>query len=399
MLFLKFRNGALYQMLRLIISTLCTFALLPIFAHTEPTISSEKILAKYPFLKEGKKPDFFPELIVSNQSLLDSIQKLYTADSVIIADDFNMPRLQSFPNVIHVKTNSIDEVVKVLKDPLFIRAKKVIGVGGSGSNDVAKSVAVEKEQLISVITILSTNCISTNRSVIGEGLDAISYRAATPVQTIVCLADISQQDDETKVFWTQSGLGDYLSAISAAIDQGYSNNCLDKDILYTYLPEAFANLDWIATSFVDYDSESLRKIAQILHESSLFDIINNTNLNRIGGEHAFYRLVIEQNPHLRFKNASHGHIVALGTLINAKIATKVTGDESIYKKLLTAFLKIKMPFTSEKLSKLGMTKEVITRAVKELNKGSTRSSLMIDYFKQNSVAIIDDLFDELDQTF
>lgn len=206
------------------------------------------------------------------------------------------------------------------------------------------------------------------------------------------LLDILEQPDDVRTFWTQSGIGDYFAALSAAIDSGYNDQKLDESAIRSYLPNAFANLDWVNARFFDFNRQALEKIANMLHESSIYDIQEDTNLNRIGGEHALYRVIIDQNPYLRWNHASHGHIVAVGTVINAKIHATITGNDALYNQVVSAFTKLNLPFTWSSLKKLGITREILENALKDLPRGATGKSLLIDYFKENNCDILDEIF-------
>ncbi|MEK7233042.1 MAG: iron-containing alcohol dehydrogenase [Elusimicrobiota bacterium] len=338
-------------------------------------------------LPVDRKPDFRPELIFSNDSVDKIAGELADDSTLVLADAHNFPRLEWIGKVIRVTDASVETVRRITTGVQEEGVRRVIGIGGCTVLDVARAVAV-RATLFLMPTILSTCCISNNRSVLDSGLKSFSYASATSVRTIISLKDLLGMDAAARRHWTQSGMGDYFASISAAVT---GKTSLETAVAQD--PAVFAALDWVFESFRGYNDEtSIRAIAEFQHNSGLSDIEQMTNLTRIDDEHAFYKALIELYPEIRSNGPSHGQIVSIGTLLAVKIFSKRSKDDGLYRRLHAAYDKLGLPVSYEGLTKIDLDKKKILSALQLMERGSVKSHEFGFYFSRHGYGILDEIF-------
>lgn len=364
--------------------------------------TSPDIFKQYPFIKEGPAKASLAKLVIEHKlSVRAILARLLKKEptSLIVTDNFNYQLLKhDFPQsaLFAIEINSPDEVARIYSDARFQTAKLIIGVGGGAALDTAKALGVHQKRLIVMPTILSTNCISTNRSVLGKGKNATSYRSSSPEKTIVSIADLLAQNPQSLALWSSAGFGDHLAGVSSAIDHVYLENAAagaNLSIIQarTVHPEAFNDLDWINQSFTGFNQSSLVRLAESLHRDAKDDLDSGSSAHRVGGEHHFYRAMLELFPKTRLQGLPHGHVVAIGTMITAKIFEVISGDPTIFNHTKEALSKLGIPI---KYSEMGssLTREQIIQSLKLVSTGTIgKASLISKYFEEKPIEPLIDL--------
>ena len=324
----------------------------------------------YSFLKVGPITSDRPRLVLTDESMPDIVRRLANSGTLVVTDPFNAALLKDLGFVFVVRVNTPEEVAALMDHPLYPNAKRVICVGGCGALDVGRAAAVGKEEVILIPTILSNSCISVNRSVLGLGAESFSYRTVMPQWVIVPIRDMLVGGDKARVYWSQGGFGDLFSNISAAIEVAFQSGSLTlADVQALPPPFVFDALDWVLHDFNGYDQKTLVQLAKYLHESSLMVIeAGNVSLSA-GAEHFMYHAFIQRNPHLRHGAASHGQLVAIGTLMAVKIFSDQIQDPSLYTKVRSVFGKLGLPITYTDLNHIGITPDMVVRSLKDVTYG------------------------------
>lgn len=344
-------------------------------------------------LPVGAEPDFIPELILSDSSLGDIAGDLAGPDTLFVTDQYNYARLKDLGPTVEVQATTAEQVHQILDLPEFPSYRWVVGVGGCAALDVAKAVAVHKHLKV-IPTLLSTNCITKNRSVIGTGLDAVSYRTATPEEVIVPVEELARQDEPTRTHWSQSGWGDFFAKVSAMIDQEWEKDGLASlDRMQEIDPTIVAGLEWVNHNFHGYDRDSLAHLAEVVHDAGVRVVEVGRNDISIGGEHKFYKAMMELYPHLRHL-PSHGQVVAIGTLVAARAYSEEQQMPELYDTVRAAFEKLEIPTSYEELEKVGITREVLERCLDRIGQPPVKSTFLGSYFQSHGFELLDDVFGE-----
>ena len=346
-------------------------------------------------LPVGKTPNFLPTLTFSDLSIPKIVKNQDSGgDTLIITDAFNRQTLKGREKMVTVTEPSVEVVRDILAMPSFGRIKNVLGVGGGASLDVARAVAV-KASLTLITSLLSTNCIANNRSVLDSVAKAFSYQSATPRKLIVSIADMMSQDPKIRKHWTQSGLGDFFGGINAFFErQENIGGALTRVAVLAQEPTLETALEWVLRSFPGYDdADALKRITEILYASGAHDVVYGTNADRIGGEHLFYKSVMELYPQLRNSGPTHGQLVAMATLVGAKRFSKKTGDDSLYRDLRAAFVRLGLPVTYAAIGALGLRREQMHASFLRMTKADFKSSGLGDYIREHGLEIVDEVFD------
>ena len=310
----------------------------------------------------------FPELELTKVNIPDLLDLIVDEETLVVTDSFGLQF-----------TNRCQMVVTTNENPR-VCFKKVVAVGGCTSLDKGRSLAVGKK-IIVVPTILSTSCISVNRSVLPNGK---IEKTIAPVKTIVCIPEIVKSPQK----WSQSGFGDLFSNISASIDVQSKSDRFDFSSVRSNVSCCFDALSWVLTSFRGFDEDCICKLAKFLHDSSMTTIIEDSTRLSSAGEHQMYRLLMEDQDQYTKELPTHGQLVSIGTLISAKLFSDQTGDQRIFDLIKSAYFSVGLPTTIEQLDSIGIKVNHITKAIKKVknfylerfNKGTACESMIFEIY-------------------
>ena len=337
-----------------------------------------------------------PELIFSQKTVVEELlERFDTVDSLIILSPHYQDSVPKFSHAqIHIVETPLQSIVEAIKKaPRYAAAKVVVGVGGGVSTDIAKAVGVDKELYI-YPTILSTNCISNNRTVLGDGFDSFSFSSGLPKETIISLPELMSQPLATRAYWTASGYGDYVAELSAAIEQEIlRQDTPSPESIIAHDPEVWAFIQEIAKIEKTklFSEDFMKRMAQSLHSTSIKDLKAGTNSHRLGSEHDFYKALLEIDANFRKKGPSHGIITAIGTLLVTKIFEKKTANPIFYSTLRASFEKMGIPLSYSSLEVLGLTKELMLKALGLLRADPQAERCLKEYLETNGYAILEEV--------
>lgn len=286
-------------------------------------------------------------------------------------------------------------VEHLLKSEILKNAHTVIGLGGGVSTDVAKALGVNKNLYV-YPTILSTNCLSNNRSVLSKDGDSFSFPSGNPIETIICLSDLMNTSRGHRVYWTQAGYGDFIAELSAAIERELlkSGNVQNFSHVIQHDPEVWEFIEWIANSDPKllFEKNFMIEFAKILHSTSAKVLSAGTNSDRIGSEHDLYKALLKVDPSLRFSGAPHGTITGLGTLIVTKVYEKVTLNNAPYQILRKSLEKMEFPLSYSQLEQMKLTKPKLQSALKLLKLDPDADRFLKRYIDSNGDSFLDEIF-------
>ena len=337
--------------------------------------------------KKGPYEVQYPALKFSKKPLIDLSQKYFDSHTIIITDSHNFKSLKQLDSerIIPVKNNYVDQIAQIKKTYKY---DKVIGIGGCTALDVARACN-KNLQLILIPTILSTSCLSVDRSVIRyDGKNRLEKTVA-PAKIIISIPELLATKNDALTKWCQSGYGDFFSSISASIELEYKKGNFSMEDIKKNVPLCFEVIEQINKRFTSYRSVAhLQRLAVYLHEASLWVIQNDSTELNAAGEHKIYHKIIENKLYTNGSEPTHGQIVAMGTLITVKIFDEMTGN-SLFIPIKKAFDKLKLATDYKKLMKTGLKKEHIIESI-DMIKDS--GSLIGDYFQKNDYSLLDRIF-------
>jgi glycerol dehydrogenase-like iron-containing ADH family enzyme len=326
-----------------------------------------------------------PELEFTEKSITSLVQELMDEDTLIVTDLYGYQTLNQYGRTALVRNNHIDNIEKIIEDNNYSR---VLAIGGCTALDVGRACAVGKE-VITIPTILSTSCISVDRSVIRYQEGSRLEKTIAPIKTIVSIPSISESYISDLEKWSQSGFGDLFANISASIDLQYKAGNFSYEAVKDNVLECFEALDWVIESFTGYDNFCLTKLANYLHNSSLIVIERGDTELSAAGEHKLYHRMIEQQPQYIEDKPTHGQLVAVGTLIAGKIFAEQTGDNSLYEKLESTYEKLGLPLDYVGLNKIGIERKHLVQGLSSITNSKTHLG---DYFAKNDYSILYRIF-------
>lgn len=227
---------------------------------------------------------------------------------------------------------------------------------------------------VSVPTILSTTAPGTPFAVLKEGNTVVIDQR--PAFTVVPLAKMQQLPPEKLQALTASGLTDYMAGISYAAGMARREGISLDQAIQKYVPEAWNVFKWFEANRGDFRTEQLAVAAYALRDYTL------NNRPPVGGEHDFWDAFVSL--HLTGAiRASHGQVVAMGSLIQTHLYGQMTGDYSVYNRMRSLYTDIGVPITPERLQSAGMTKELMVRAIEyQVSQPTNRPSLIQQHFAQ-----------------
>jgi glycerol dehydrogenase-like iron-containing ADH family enzyme len=227
---------------------------------------------------------------------------------------------------------------------------------------------------VSVPTILSTTAPGTPFAVLKEGNTVVIDQR--PAFTVVPLAKMQQLPPEKLQALTASGLTDYMAGISYAAGMARREGISLDQAIQKYVPEAWNVFKWFEANRGDFRTEQLAVAAYALRDYTL------NNRPPVGGEHDFWDAFVSL--HLTGEmRASHGQVVAMGSLIQTHLYGQMTGDYSVYNRMRSLYTDIGVPITPERLQSASMTKELMVRAIEyQVSQPTNRPSLIQQHFAQ-----------------
>ncbi|MHB2017983.1 MAG: hypothetical protein ACYCW6_13615 [Candidatus Xenobia bacterium] len=343
-------------------------------------------------VKVGPMPTFTPELVLSEDPVAEITRRYAGPDTLIVTDAHNYDALKHLGACVQIDHGTPEQVHDIVSRPEFSKYKRIVGVGGCLALDMARAAAVDGQDLVLLPTLLSTNCITKNRTVLGENIDEFSYRSGTPRQVVIPVGDILRQPADVRARWSQSGYGDFFAKLSAMIDQ---LTAAGKPATLVNMrgidAEVVDGLDWVNHSFTGYNRDGIEHLAHYAHDAGVKVVHAANNDISIGGEHTLYKAVLDLYPDLR-QVATHGQIVAIGTLIAARELSESTGDAELYDSLHHAFQKLGIPTRWKELNAIGLTRDVLEKTLGRIAQPDVKPSYLSSYFKTHDFSILDRIF-------
>lgn len=295
------------------------------------------------------------------------IRQLIGPATLVVADEFNFERLHRPKSAVLVLEHDPLHIEQVRRSYTF---NNVVAFGGCTALDFGRSVA-HGRPLRNIPTILSTSCLSNDRSVIRRGRTYVSEVTTPPIETIIDLPLLLSTQPADLWKWSSSGLADLFSSFSASVESEYARErwlpgC-DLDRLLANVPVASEALFWTLEKFTSFDAAALTTVAKHLHESSI-DIIRSgtTRLNAASEHWLFYAMQLQQNYDRSI--ATHGKLVSIGTLISLAIFGETTGDWHLYEMVRNAYAKLKLPLNWQALTAIGVERSHIIDGIAAISR-------------------------------
>lgn len=323
------------------------------------------------------------ELIYSDAPLIDIINAERAKSdtrTLVVTDDHNYDSLAGLDDVVLTKNTRTDFVGHVKS---CAPDADIIGVGGCRALDVGRALASDT-QFISVPTILSTSCLSSDLSVLYRGDVKIRTKTKAPVRTIIPMRTLMEAPADVRDRWTGSGLGDLYSRVSAVIDF-YEGNATRQQIEST-IPYIFESIEWLKTRFSGFDYDAMKRVAGYLHDASLAaKKVGHTKFS-FAGEHALFDEIVAYQRANGIPPATHGQIVSIGTLISAKMYAEQSGEQSVYDDLCDAYERIGLPADYAGLRKINIDRGQVENAFESLK---DKDDYIFRKYMEEGAAVID----------
>ncbi len=335
-----------------------------------------------------------PKLKFTSTSLITVLKRLAVKRALFVTDTFNHPLVSSLGDSVAVTTNT----KKYLKDILieFSNQKHdvIIAVGGCMALDAGRYFAQQTQKLLFIVpTILSTSCISVDRSVIHSRGRYFSIKTTLPHSVYISIPTILKGAPSVVRKWTASGLGDLFANISAVLEQEYDRDSDFRNVSFSRLNSqarlSFEALAWI-NSWTNFrlDQAIVKRAARFSHLSSLSVIREGNSKLSARSEHAlYYQLLI--NERYSHALATHGELVSIGTLLITYLYGKSTGSMDLYCELRHAYKKIGIPTTYDELDSIRVRRSHLVRAIRQVGK---RSQLYRHLIAPQSTKILDAIY-------
>lgn len=311
-----------------------------------------------------------PSLIFSERPLLDLLEQRVLPNTLLIADAFNVDLLERFPNGEVIGACDGEHVESVTSRHDFTH---VLAVGGCSALDFGRSCATRRRATVSLVpTILSTSCISVNRSVEWWGREHRSVETPIPNECVVSFEALRRGGKEALGHWTASGLGDLFANISATIT-ALSAECeldgLDVAQLEAAAPEPFAAMDRIEREYRLEEDATLQWIAELLDAASRRVIELGSTASSAGVEHDLFYEVCHHSGYLPYVQ-THGKLVAVGTMIVLDAHARARKDWSLIDRVRRSFATVGLPVTSGHLRAMHVDPSDLAKGILALPAGS-----------------------------
>lgn len=261
-------------------------------------------------------------------------------------------------------------------DPAAVRAR-FLGADPAAINDL---VNLGQNQLksdidyVSVPTILSTTAPGTPFAVVKEGNTVVIDQL--PALTVVPLDKLQALSPEKLQALTASGLTDYFAGLSYAAGRASQEGLSLKEAIARYVPEAMKVFEWFEANPGSFDRQHLLMAAYALRDYSL------NSKPPVGGEHDLWDALVSTKLTAETR-ATHGQVVAMGSLIQLYLQAQRSGDFDMFNRMRDLYSNMGAPVTAQGLDKVGMTKELLVKAIEHQSQQPTkRPSLIHDRFSQ-----------------
>lgn len=354
---------------------------------------------KSDFLVQGDGSGGVPKLIFIEEPAVDHILGRFDQNTTLVVsspyyEDAFSKKLKN-AHLVVINYPSIENVEKIMRSAYFPMLETVVGIGGGVSTDIAKAVGVKKKLYV-YPTILSTNCLSNNRSVLGSGVGSFSYPSGNPKETVVSFHELMSQSPELRQFWTQAGYGDFVAELSAAIERELSaQGCVeDLEKVTQHDPDVWKTIQWVAQLDPTeiYQRPFMQRFAEILHSTSSKVLAAGGNAQRIGSEHDLYKALLTIDPELRSKGAPHGTITGLGTLLVTKVFQNKTSCKTFHSTLRKSFENMKIPLSYEGLERISLSRSKMIAALELLKADPDSDRYLRHYLDENGYTLLDEVF-------
>lgn len=310
-----------------------------------------------------------PKLSLTHKTLEEIIRENVDKKTIIVADAYNYPKIQAVKS-INVKRlifveNTIKEEIKRIKENN--EYCNVIAVGGCTALDFGRACSKADGQTYLIPSILSTSCISVNRSVLyNYNGDHEIIITPMPNRVIMAFPVLIDSTPSAVRKWSHSGFGDLFANMSATIDHLHKTNknilmhMSGKifDLIHSYVPECLTALEWVIKDFRTFDQKTLRRLSLFLYNAGTSVIKRGDTTLSAAGEHELYYEMMKQQKYNRSKS-THGEIVSIGTLLTAKILEREFAEGALFKKLKIAYKKLDIPTRYDELMQINIERKHI----------------------------------------
>lgn len=327
-----------------------------------------------------------PALEFADETISAAIRRVSDKETLVVTDLYNLPKAEGAGRAVAVvRGNDADQIPAIMR---LYDYSRVTAVGGCAALDIGRACAVGKP-IVVVPAILSTSCISLDRSVIKYDGVNIMEKTTLPEKVVICLPDILSMPPRELAKWCGSGFGDLFTMIPAAIDMRSRAGDISYETVVESVRDCFDALEWVLHEFDGYNEKSVRKLAKFLHESSLVVVKRDDSALNSAGEHLLYHALLRLYPHYTGARPTHGQIVAAGTLAACAIYREQTGDAIIYGKVRAAFKKLGLPVNYVELAEAGIERDHLIEGLRAI---APLGSHLGDYFKSGDFSILDRIF-------
>jgi glycerol dehydrogenase-like iron-containing ADH family enzyme len=312
-----------------------------------------------------------PPLVKINKSFDEIIKEYIDKNPTIICDEHNYKKISKKEfKPICIRNNNYSNIKKIKKEINKNKNKIIIGIGGCTALDAARACSNKEIPCILIPTILSTVCISVDKSVLKVKGETRTFNTEPPEKVVLSMKEVMKTKRFDLVRWSQAGFGDLFAKIGASIDVVYrqiknNNDTMSLDKVRRNIPEVFDAIDYVLDKFNNYNKKDLESLAVFLHEASVAIIIQDTFELSGGAEHNL-AYILEKKYLSKNRRLEHGILVSIGSLIEFKLFEEITGDNSLYKKMRIIYKKLKLPTTYNDLKKIGITKEYLIKSINDL---------------------------------
>ena len=249
------------------------------------------------------------------------------------------------------------------------RASLIVAVGGGTVIDVAKLAARQLHlPCVSVPTSLANDGIASPFAVIDPedvepGLAQVTVQTNTPLGIVIGLGHIRPARGSDPAFFSEmlrSGIGDIVSNLTAALDWQLAADRGGEPLDYTAFLQSRSAGEVIVNRILDGDAieedEFLLTLAAALVASGEAMTRVGSSRPASGFEHKFYHAYrnLLELPTI----ASHGVLVAVGTLVSAK------AWDGPYAKVRGTFERVGLPVDRQGLAVYDLEPELVERAIR-----------------------------------